>query len=233
MYCSKCGTQMNDDEYFCSMCGSPKEADTKEDFAEAQPIDTKGNDCPDNKTTMNEKACPSCGNLVFFGEKFCIKCGKNLSEETEKTLLDNDQKNNIQSALNLFFQKNGILSFFVRSAWFFAFYFPIYEMISHINALYGLIEVLENFQVIMNYLYFIALIALFANKKYMLLLTALFLRAVNSVWTICVSSSPIVSIERLLFIVPLIVYLYIRFSKTNEFDRLKGKFRAIFRGTST
>ena len=237
--CKKCGEQLLLSDAYCPLCGSPQTNDDFEEITTDQPTANIDNELPaeretlsqrnnvtEDKTVVNEKNCPVCGNKAIAGEKYCIKCGAMLEEETNSTETSINQNSSLQDAIDVFFHKNSVLSLFVRFAWFFALYFPIYAMISHINSLSGLFGILENFSVIMHYLYLIGLIALFGNRKYLLLISALVLRAINSIWAICISTEPISSVERLLVLLPLIAFLCIRFSKTPEFFQLKSKINA-------
>lgn len=227
--CSKCGSTLSETDTFCPICGSPqkREADDGiEDFTEDQPTSDNADGNAENNSVLDGNKCHVCGSIAIYGEKFCINCGAPIEQEVNRTGAVSNSNESLQKAIENIFQKNGLFSLFVRFAWIFALYFPIYAMIGHINSLSGLFNILENFSVIMQYLYFIALIALYGNKKYVILITALVLRAINSIWTICVSTEPIASVERLLVLLPLIAYLCIRFSQTPEFNQLKSKINA-------
>lgn len=174
---------------------------------------------------INGKVCPMCANTVYQGEKYCIKCGASIENGIGGKATNNRINNGLQDAISMFFQKDSILSLFGRIAWIFAFYYPMYLIINHIDALSGLYDVLGNFSVIMHYLYIFALIVLYGNRKYLLLMVAVILRALNSIWILCISTKPTTAVERLLILIPVIVYLGIRYSQTNNFARLKNRIK--------
>ena len=227
--CSKCGCALSETDMFCPMCGSPQEIAKDPDFEDLtkeQSINSDMNNNAEINPVTEKNTCPVCGSIAIPGERFCIQCGALIEKECQSTEVNQKSNTILQDAIYKFSHKNSFVSLFVRFAWIFALYFPIYAMTSHIDSLSGLFNILENFSVIMQYLYFIALIILYGNRKYVLLITALVLRAINSIWTICVTSEPISSVERLLVLLPLIVYLSIRFSQTPEFYQLKSKINA-------
>lgn len=227
--CSICGCVLSGTDMFCPMCGSPQKSETDKvfkDSTEDQAQNAESDENAANDSTLNKNKCPACGNIAIFGEKFCINCGTLIEQEYSHTEELSNPNKSLQEAICEVSHKNSFFALFVRFAWLFALYFPTYAIISHIDPLSGLFNILENFSVIMQYLYFIALIVLYGNKKYVLLITALALRAIDSIWTICVSTEPISSVERLLVLLPLIVYLCVRFSQSPEFNQLKSKINA-------
>lgn len=86
MHCGNCGANMNEDEIFCSKCGTKKEV-------------------VEQQNEMNNAAisfCPGCGNKLSQGESFCAKCGKKVeavantkAKETKEEVVPTEEKEEV------------------------------------------------------------------------------------------------------------------------------------------
>lgn len=60
--CTKCGKQLNENDKFCTTCGTPVE----------------------NESSEPKRFCRQCGNLLAPGAKFCDVCGKEAPQPQKK-----------------------------------------------------------------------------------------------------------------------------------------------------
>lgn len=79
--CKKCGTEILDNEKFCSNCGEPVVTEAPVNSEVPVSADTSGNDKITNNTEMPPiKICPKCNKPVENeNSKFCQYCGANLT----------------------------------------------------------------------------------------------------------------------------------------------------------
>lgn len=219
MFCEKCGAELTNRENFCTKCGS-KTNNTKEN-SEQKEQETKS-------ISNNSKRCKFCGNTMLENEKFCIHCGKTeqgkmaIKEETK-----NCDTNSLKQNLKNVFENNRILKAINKFALVFAFYYPINLIINNLKLAPDLIEVLENIDIIMFYGYYIALISLYANKKYIPLMIVIFLRMTNSIIHLCVGGFSIISVERIAVILVLLFYIFKELKETQEYKKFENKYQEI------
>lgn len=237
MYCIKCGNELKDGESFCIKCGTKtnekesiknKEIEIKQKNSQNEETIPISKEDIKRETTIKKESklnkCEFCGNEMLEDEKFCINCGRAVKEKISENKLNDCP---LKQAIQNIFVNNKLLNIISKFAIVFALYYPIVLILKNLKLATDLIEILNNIDVIMFYGYYIALISLYANKKYMPLMLAILLRVTNSIIHLCVSGFGIVSIERICVILILLFYLFKELKETEEYKKFENKYKEI------
>ena len=205
MFCKKCGEEIEKGNDFCMNCGTKIEKTEK-------------------KVKIQKNRCEFCGNEMLESEKFCIHCGKTANGQT---INETQNKSTLKQELQKVFSKNKLLSILANFGVVFALYYPIKLILDSLAIAPDLVEILEYVNIIMFYGYYIALISLYANKKYMPLMLAMILRITNSIIIICEDGASAASIERIIIILIALFYVFQEFRKTQHYQEFENKYKTM------
>lgn len=199
--CPMCNQSIKASDSFCDHCGASLNADSVSD-----------------ETDDDVLRCSECGLEIKDGEKYCVRCGTPVHstgkvEEPESSALQNELSKTIN--------KNKISGFISKYAAVFAIIYPVYLICGNVTALNGIYNAIDFASTIMFYLYYFSLICLFANNKHLPLIIALGLRGLNSFIYIFSSGIGVSSVVRLVLIIPALIYLFKKYSVTEQYQNLK------------
>lgn len=244
MFCEKCGTPIQKGDQFCMSCGTKVESQNINTVICQNcntPFDYTYGVCPNCGTvpTSSDEAsleqkdsyiaddvlrCPDCGLEIQENEKYCIRCGTPITKSisTSEVLNTEDNKlSQLQAELSNLFQSNKLFAFLAKYAIAFAMYFPIYLIMDKISALDAVTDIMHHIYALGFYGYYIAMIALFSEKKYMPILIAVTMRLINSIVYMFQGYTVVSSLCSITIYVALLIVFYRLFSKTSQFDKIK------------
>ncbi len=211
MFCEKCGNAISHGVKFCKNCGA-----SVEEAQPAQPEMGQGLD----KALL----CTQCGNEIREGEKFCIQCGTPISSKRKVFSISGEGKaliSGIQEKLVLLFQLNPVMAFFAKYAQILVLYFPIYLLMTKIEALDSVTDVMQGIYPIGFYGYYVSLIILFGEKRYLSIAAVVVMRLINTVVYMIQGYSVLASLCSVAIYVTSLAVLFRLLSKTGEYAQIK------------